>query len=581
MNSLECSTPFLSVDFFIGLADCRILAEGDQIDTKAPRKAQGRRPVLFVKTQLLESYIPSLLQLDYDYILLVGCNDDMCVPYGSYPCMDSARKTLYDTFLESDHLVRLYSKNICISHPKLCALPIGPKMQWVSDQFFGEPKEPVLALYRQYYMDPLQKLKDSLRKPNLLYSNITVQTTAFTFYSMHTGIRSKIVDMLHKNGFPLSPPVENEVYIRNLQSHKFCISPPGRGIDAHRTWEALMVGTIPICLSSSLDAIYAKLPVLIVKDYSIITETYLLEQYKRLQSKTYDFSILYTGYWTKHLLGLVPVQRPVEPTVQAPVAQAPVVQAPVAQAPVVQAPVAQGQLGKESYTAIMIEPRQHRAMRFVLQNFLENLDSRWNFIIYHGIDNEQWLKALVTNVFPESLSRITFRKAAVNTLTLDQYSSIMVNPQFIQTIPTEMYLVFQTDSMICKPYKDLIYDFMEYDYVGAPWHEVVRPPWTTQVGNGGLSLRRRSKMLEIARNIPYSYGYPEDMYFSEGADKLQMKKPTWAKAREFSIETQPNSKSFGVHRPWIWTLVTEEQCPGYQELVKLNSKPNVDVSISV
>ena len=134
-----------------------------------------------------------------------------------------------------------------------------------------------------------------------------------------------------------------------------------------------------------------------------------------------------------------------------------------------------------------------------------------------------------------------------------------------------MFLLFQTDSMICKPYRERIYDFMEYDYVGAPWHEVVRYPWKTQVGNGGLSLRRRSAMVRIAVNIPYIPGYPEDMYFSEGCDRLGLKKPTWAKAKEFAIETQASPSSFGIHRAWRWTSVAEEQCPGYSELVRLNA----------
>lgn len=224
------------------------------------------------------------------------------------------------------------------------------------------------------------------------------------------------------------------------------------------------------------------------------------------------------------------------------------------------------------YTALMIEPRQHPAMRFVLNNFLETLDSRWNFIVYHGTDNEEWLKNLLENEFASSLHRITLGRINVSNLNLHQYSFIMVSSEFLKIIPTEIFLVFQTDSMISKPYKHLLYDYMDYDYVGAPWHEIPRGLWKCQVGNGGLSLRRRSKMLEIANTQPYIYGYPEDMYFSEGAKKLEMKIPTWEKAKEFSIETQYSPKSFGVHRPWLWLKnITEEQCPGYSELVKLNT----------
>ena len=32
-------------------------------------------------------------------------------------------------------------------------------------------------------------------------------------------------------------------YLRTLGQHRFVLSPRGNGLDAHRTWEALMVGT--------------------------------------------------------------------------------------------------------------------------------------------------------------------------------------------------------------------------------------------------------------------------------------------------------------------------------------------------
>ena len=536
------SAPFLSVDFLIeDLAECKILKEGDPLDTNSK--------ILFIKTQLLANYIPELLELDHEFTLLVGCNDDMCVPYGTYPCNDLEVKDLYDSLLNCKHLVKLYSKNICIRHPKLVAFPIGPKMQWISNEFFGEPKEPILTVYSQYFLEPLNNFNDSILKPNLLYINIAEWTTDFTFFAEHTSIRRNAIASLQRNGFQVSPQVNNERYIRALQTHKFCISPPGRGIDAHRTWEALMVGTIPICLSSSLDPIYAKLPVLIVKEYSDITEEFLLEQYTILKNKSasYDFSVLYTDYWKKEILG------DTLPTV----------------------------VNKmQSYTAIMIEPRQHAAFRFVISNFLENLDARWNFILYSGLDNDTWMQSIVKSFRLEDQKRITLRKVAVKNLTIEQYCSILTNPQFIQTIPTEMFLIFQTDTMICKPYKDLIYDFMDYDYVGAPWHEVPHGLWKTQVGNGGLSLRRKSAMLAIARTAQYSPGYPEDMYFSEACDRLRMKKPTWEKAKEFAIEMQPTAKSFGVHRAWRWTTVSEEQCPGYLELLKLNTLSHLNLSIS-
>jgi len=213
------------------------------------------------------------------------------------------------------------------------------------------------------------------------------------------------------------------------------------------------------------------------------------------------------------------------------------------------------------YTAMILEPRQHPAMEFVLRNILENLDSRWSILIYHGTENEEWMKGIVDTVASD---RIELRNLGVANLMPHEYSKLMVSPDFIRAIPTEMFLVFQTDTMISSKYKDWIYDFMDYDYVGAPWAN-------GDVGNGGLSLRRRSKMLEVAEKAPYVPPYGEDMFFSGAMGVVAVKKPSFEEAKRFSIETVHSEAAFGVHKAWRWmNTVREEQCPGYGELVRLN-----------
>ena len=48
------------------------------------------------------------------------------------------------------------------------------------------------------------------------------------------------------------------------------------------------------------------------------------------------------------------------------------------------------------YTAIIVEPRKHKALPFVLQNFTENLNEDWNFIIYHGTENKSMVKSIIS-----------------------------------------------------------------------------------------------------------------------------------------------------------------------------------------
>ena len=121
------------------------------------------------------------------------------------------------------------------------------------------------------------------------------------------------------------------------------------------------------------------------------------------------------------------------------------------------------------YTAIIVEPRKHKALSFVLKNFTDNLNEDWNFIIYHGTQNESMVKSIIYTFSESVKSRITLVNLKVKNISVAEYSTIFFCPTFYDNIPTETFLIFQTDSIILKENKDKIYDFIKYDYVGAPW----------------------------------------------------------------------------------------------------------------
>jgi hypothetical protein len=223
---------------------------------------------------------------------------------------------------------------------------------------------------------------------------------------------------------------------------------------------------------------------------------------------------------------------------------------------------------KEEYTAIIIEPRKHKAFEFVLDNFLHNLDSRWNFIVFHGNQNKDFIMDIVNRKFSNHKDRITFIDLHVDNLTLKDYSQILVSKEFYLHIPTEVFLIFQTDSMISTDYKDLIYEYINYDYVGAPWPD-------KDVGNGGLSLRRKTKMLEVLEKCKYDGSVNEDIYFSLLGQDIHINKPCYEHARRFSVETLYNDISFGVHKPWAHLHPDDLQnkiqfCKGLDKLIELH-----------
>ncbi|KAM5351242.1 hypothetical protein ACJ41O_003965 [Fusarium nematophilum] len=95
----------------------------------------------------------------------------------------------------------------------------------------------------------------------------------------------------------------------------------------------------------------------------------------------------------------------------------------------------------------------------------------------------------------------------------EMISRFLTNPWLYETAlqPAEWLLVFQTDSMICANSKYNLDDFLEYDWVGAPWD-----PESTWGGNGGLSLRRVSRIVDVLRGGERAHGSePEDVWLTE------------------------------------------------------------------
>lgn len=202
------------------------------------------------------------------------------------------------------------------------------------------------------------------------------------------------------------------------------------------------------------------------------------------------------------------------------------------------------------HSAVIVEPRKHKALAFVLRNFLTNLSDDWNIIIFHGNTNVEYILDILDTQLSHYKSRITLHNLHVDNLTLDTYSTLLKRLDFYDKIPTETFLIFQTDTMIIEKHKALINSFMHYDYVGAPWNQNMA--WTEnkyKVGNGGLSLRKKSKMIEIINTSPTHTWVNEDVFFSH-PDHVALNKPSAEDAMKFSIETIFSDVTFGCHKPW-------------------------------
>jgi len=216
-------------------------------------------------------------------------------------------------------------------------------------------------------------------------------------------------------------------------------------------------------------------------------------------------------------------------------------------------------------TAVIVEPREHKALGYVLQNAIENLDDNWDIMIFHGIKNKQFVLDIIEKDLRDFKHRITLQNLYIENLTIEEYNQLMTSIDFYEKIPTETILIFQTDSIICEECKDYLNEFLQYDYVGAPNKE-----W---VGNGGLSLRKKSKMIDVLKHHNREPGENEDIFFTKKEHKLSI--PDINTANRFSNEGNYSPNSFGVHKPWWYfskpdLYKKQQHCKALKKLIKLN-----------
>lgn len=91
------------------------------------------------------------------------------------------------------------------------------------------------------------------------------------------------------------------------------------------------------------------------------------------------------------------------------------------------------------------------------------------------------------------------------------YNKLMMSEGFYKRFIKYKYiLIYQLDAYVFNDNLDY-WTSLDYDYIGAPWfedflsYEDGKPLW--KVGNGGLSLRKVSKFIEIISNKEIKYNF--------------------------------------------------------------------------
>lgn len=263
------SAPFISGDTFRFFADYAY----DELDTSLdPQKIQ-RGNTIFVKTDYLEDFFTKIHpQITQSYIL-ISHNSDNPAP------------AIYAKFLDDEKILAWFAQNYDgYPHEKIHPIPIGlANFHWRHGNFH----------------DILKIKKKTISKKYLAYVNINIQT--------FTNERTKVADHFASSSYCYKKTAQNyKKFLKDLAASHFIISPRGNGLDTHRLWEALYMGSIPVVKSSSLDPLYKDLPVLIIPEWEEVTEALLKEKQIEFSKKKSPSEKLFIQYWLDQIQRCVP-----------------------------------------------------------------------------------------------------------------------------------------------------------------------------------------------------------------------------------------------------------------------------------
>lgn len=178
------------------------------------------------------------------------------------------------------NVIHWFTQNVNTENPNISSIPIGlENSHWVQK---SKKLEKMVA-----------KTTEPKLNKNLIYINHNIQTNVKERKSIYTLLQNKkwCTTQYGHNG------IDFDAYLDGIYHHQFVACPEGNGIDTHRTWECLYMGSIPIEKRNLNNRFYQDLPICFVNDWSEITEDFLLQEYARIKSGAWNMKKLKFKYW--------------------------------------------------------------------------------------------------------------------------------------------------------------------------------------------------------------------------------------------------------------------------------------------
>lgn len=257
--------------------------DSDWIDFDLDSINQGTKSI-YINTDASSSFYKKILPGIVNPLLLVVGNSDKSFGYEG-----SVNK-----ILESEKITALFAQNLEIEHPKVFPLPIGLDYH----NIWEKPRKNSLGyritplLHERFILKTLASSVNLDNRKNLLYCNWHFKIDRGDRRACYEGIN-------HELCFFEQSPVNRLQNYSNQSKFRYVLSPSGLGSDCYRTWEAIILGCIPVIRRSNMSNYFKHLPVIIVNEWHEITFEFLEARFNEMKKIEFDYGFIFMDFWKR------------------------------------------------------------------------------------------------------------------------------------------------------------------------------------------------------------------------------------------------------------------------------------------
>jgi hypothetical protein len=190
-----------------------------------------------------------------------------------------------NSFIVPDNVIHWFAQNVNVVDPRIESIPIGLE----NDRWYP-------ALHKKDKM--IIKLMQPRSYRNLVYMNYAVNTNLTERIRPYQLLENKawVTTERGVNGY------EFDNYIDNIYRHKYVICPQGNGMDTHRIWEALYMGSVPIVKQDTNNWFYNDMPILYVHKWEEVNREMLEEMWDTYHLGEWNNKKLIFSYWKNRII---------------------------------------------------------------------------------------------------------------------------------------------------------------------------------------------------------------------------------------------------------------------------------------